>query len=189
MQFSSSITVETLLQWGVVIGVSLAAAIIDLRTRRIPNALTMPLLVAGLVWAAWIGGLLGLANAAAACFLLALPYLLLFLFAKGGAGDAKLMGAIGAWMGVKQGIIVLGCVCVAGGVLAIASAFAKRRLKVVLANIVLSIYNFMVAVLTSRSIGTAANEARPEQTEKLTIPYGVAIFAGVCAAGVTVLLW
>ena len=189
MQFSSGITVETLFQWGVVIGVSLAAAIYDLRTRRIPNALTVPLLVAGLVWAAWIGGLSGLANAAAACFLLALPFVIMFLYAKGGAGDAKLMGAIGAWRGLEQGIIVLGCVCVAGGVLAIATAIAKRRLKVVVANIVLSIYNFMVAVLTARSIGTAANEARPEQAEKLTIPYGVAIFAGVCAAGAIVLLW
>jgi len=174
-------------QWGVVIGASLAAAIYDLRTRRIPNALTVPLLAAGLVWAAWRGGLSGLADAAAVCFVLALPYVLLFLFAKGGAGDAKLMGAIGAWMGLEQGIAVVGCVCVAGGVLAIATAIAKRRLKVVLANIVLSIYNFIVAVLTARSIGTAANEARPEQTEKLTIPYGVAIFAGVCAAGVIVL--
>ena len=31
------------LQWGVVIGASLAAAFSDLRTRRIPNALTLPL--------------------------------------------------------------------------------------------------------------------------------------------------
>lgn len=188
MQILSGITVETLPQWGVVIGASLVAAIYDLRERRIPNALTVPLLAAGLVWAAWRGGLSGLANGAAACFLLALPFVLMFLFAGGGAGDAKLMAAIGAWLGLEQGIIVLGCVCVAGGVLGIATAIAKRRLKNVLANIRLSVYSFIVAVLTGKRLRTATNEARPEQTEKLTIPYGVAIFVGVCAAGGIVLL-
>jgi prepilin signal peptidase PulO-like enzyme (type II secretory pathway) len=98
LQLPAGITEEALFQWGVVFGTSLAAAIFDLRSKRIPNALTIPLLVAGLVWATWIGGLSGLGNAAAACFLLALPYVFLFLFAKGGAGDAKLMGAIGAWL-------------------------------------------------------------------------------------------
>ncbi len=188
MQMSPSDTAAVLFQWGVVIGASLVAAALDVRTRRIPNALCGPLLVAGLIWSAWSGGVEGLGKAAAACILLMMPFVLMFLFAGGGAGDAKLMAAIGAWLELEQGIIVLGCVCVAGGVLAIATAIAKRRLKVVLANIVLSIYNFMFAVLTARSIGAAANEARPEQTEKLTIPYGVAIFAGVCAGAVVVLI-
>ncbi len=188
MQMSPSDTAAVLLQWGVVIGASLVAAALDVRTRRIPNVLCGPLLAAGLLWSTWYGGLEGLVEAAAACAVLAMPFVLMFLLAGGGAGDAKLMAAIGAWLGLEQGFIVLGCVCVAGGVLAIATAIAKRRLKVVLANIVLSIYNFMVAVLTSRSIGAAANEARPEQTEKLAIPYGVAIFAGVCAGAVVVLI-
>ena len=51
----------TVLQWGVVIGASLLAALSDLRERRIPNALTFPLFVVGLIWAAWFGGLAGLA--------------------------------------------------------------------------------------------------------------------------------
>ena len=38
-----------LLQWGVVIGASLAAAIFDLRERRIPNMLCGPLFIAGLI--------------------------------------------------------------------------------------------------------------------------------------------
>lgn len=189
VQIFSGIAVETLSQWGVVIGVSLVGAVSDLRTRRIPNALCGPLLVAGLLWSTWHGGVEGLGKAVAACILLAMPFVLMFLFAGGGAGDAKLMAAIGAWLGLEQGMIVLGCVCVAGGVLAVATAIAKRRLKVVLANIRLSVYNFIVAILTGRSIRTAANEARPEQTEKLTVPYGVAIFAGVCLGAAVIWLW
>lgn len=189
MQIFSGITVETLSQWGVVIGASLGGAVMDLRTRRIPNALCGPLLVAGLLWSIWYGGVEGLGKAVAACILLAMPFVLMFLFAGGGAGDAKLMAAIGAWLGLEQGIIVLGCVCVAGGVLGIATAIAKRRLKIVLANIRLSVYSFIVAVLTGRRLRTAANEARPEKTDKLTIPYGVAIFVGVCLGAGVIWLW
>jgi Flp pilus assembly protein protease CpaA len=77
------------LQWGVVIGASTAAAVWDLRQRRIPNILTGPLFIGGLVWAIWVGGLPGLGEALVACIILAAPYVWLFLVAGGGAGDAK----------------------------------------------------------------------------------------------------
>lgn len=178
-----------LFQWGVVIGASLVGAVLDLRTRRIPNVLCGPLLVAGLVWSIWCGGVEGLVEAAAASVVLALPFVIMFLLGGGGAGDAKLMAGIGAWLGLKQGIIVLGCVCVAGGILAIATAIVKRRLKVVLANIRLLVYNFIASVLTGRGIGAEANKSSPEESEKLTVPYGVAIFAGVFLGAMVIWLW
>jgi prepilin peptidase CpaA len=178
-----------LLQWGVVSGASLIAAVLDLRARRIPNLLCGPLFAAGLIWAVWQGGAGGLGNAFLAGVLLALPFVILFIFAGGGAGDAKLMAAIGAWLGLEQGIIALGCVCAAGIVLAIGTAIVKRRLRIVLANILLSIYSFIIAILGKRGIKTAADLARPELMDKLTIPYGVAIFAGVCLAAGIELIW
>jgi len=191
LQLPSGITDERIavFQWGVVIGASLVAAICDLRTRRIPNALTVPLLLVGLIKAAWFGGLSGLAEAVGACFLLALPYVLLFLFAKGGASDAKLMGAIGAWLGLAQGITVLLCVVTAGLVLAIATALAKKRLKSVLTSIFLSFYSFMLLLLGYRTMQHTADRDDVDQRYDLTIPYGVAIFAGVCVAGGIVLIW
>lgn len=97
--------------WAVVVAASLVAAMTDIASRRIPNILTGPLLLGGVVWAAWTAGPSGLADSISACVLLALPYVLLFLFAGGGAGDAKLMGAVGAWLGMVNGLIVLSCVC------------------------------------------------------------------------------
>ena len=67
-------------QWGVVIGASLLAALGVLKVRRIPNALTFPVFVVGLIWSAWFGGVSGLAESAGASALLALPYIILFLF-------------------------------------------------------------------------------------------------------------
>jgi len=175
------------IQWGVVIGASLLAAIFDLRTRRIPNAITGPLVLAGLVQATWIGGLAGLIDSVEACVVLALPYVVMFLFAHGGAGDAKFMGAVGAWLGLKQGVIALFCVAAAGVVIAVAKAIARKRLRFVLGNI-------FVAVCTFLLTGHGAAQDKPdqagsEQAGSFIVPYGVAIFAGVCAGGLFILLW
>ena len=179
----------TALQWGVVIGASLAAAIFDLRTRRIPNIITGPLLAAGFLYAALNGGLEGFVGSAAACVLLALPFVLMFLFAGGGAGDAKFMGAIGAWLGLFHGVIVLLSVGAVGIVLAIGRAIAVGRLRVVLASTYLSFYSFVLSLMGYGANKSTAAEDETDGRVGLTIPYGVSIFLGVCAAGAFVMLW
>ena len=185
MQVLSDITDEKMavFQWGVIIGASLIAALGDLKERRIPNALTFPVFVVGLIWAAWFGGLAGLAESAGACVLLALPYVLLFLFVGGGAGDAKLMGAIGTWLGFRQGLTVLACVAIAGGILAVAKAIAQKRLKYLLTSVFVSFYGLILYLITHRTMKLAEEQAEIRQSDELDIPYGVAIFAGVCAGG------
>lgn len=181
----------TVLQWGVVIGASLLAVAGDVRNRRIPNALTFPLLAIGLIWATWRGGAFGLAEAAGACLLLAVPYVLLFVFAGGGAGDAKLMGAIGTWLGFEQSVIVLLCVASAGIVLALAKAVKERRLKVVLTNVLISFYTFALCVAGGGkpSLADAGGEIDTEASDRLDVPYGVAIATGACLAAAVVGLW
>lgn len=179
----------TVIQWGIVIGASLVAAITDLHRRRIPNALTVPLLLLGLIKSICLAGPLGLLESAGACVLLALPFVLLFIFAGGGAGDAKLMGAIGAWVGFEQGVSVLLCVSMAGIVLALARALTKGRLKSVLTNVYVSVCTFLMFSVLSR--GTSKYLMSQEGSvgaRDMTIPYGLAIFAGVCVAGGMVLI-
>ncbi|MHC4741905.1 MAG: A24 family peptidase [Planctomycetota bacterium] len=189
MPFITAFEDTTAIQWGVVIGASLAAAIWDLRTRRIPNALTGPLLAAGLFYAVCFDGARGLGEAAGACLLLAAPFVLMFLFAGGGAGDAKFMGAIGAWLGLSHGSIVLASVCIAGIVLAVVKAVASKRLKFVLVSTYFSIYTLLFSLAGHQGKGNVACETCVDDRERgITIPYGVAIFAGVCGGGVFVLL-
>lgn len=183
------------MQWGTVIGASLLAAIYDLRVRRIPNAITGPLLVAGIAWAVVAGGLRALGGAVGACALLALPYVVLFLLGKGGAGDAKLMGAIGAWVGLADGVIVLVCVAVAGAVLGIANAAARGRLGFILINAVCWLFalaGYMIRYVMRGKPNAAESYggqyAYVHRLTGLSIPYGVAIFVGVCIAGGYVLL-
>lgn len=179
------------LQWGVVIGASLLAVVADVRNRRIPNALTVPLLVVGLIWATSRGGVSGLAEAALACLLLAVPYVLLFVFAGGGAGDAKMMGAIGTWLGLKQSVIVLLCVASTGLVLALFKAVRERRLKLVLTNVLITFYISLLCVAGGGkpSLAYAGGEIDTEAPDRLDVPYGVAIAAGAVLAATVVGLW
>ena len=111
-----------------VILLSGAACVTDLRWRRIPNLMVLSGLCAGFALNAWAGGLLGLGRS----FLGAALGLVLFLpfFALGGmgAGDVKLLAALGALLGPLDLLWVALTAALAGGLLALAAAAWQRRL-------------------------------------------------------------
>ncbi len=179
---------EIAIRWGVVIGASLVAAVIDVRMRRIPNLLCGPLFLGGLMWAAWQNGTDGLGVAFGSAALMSFLFVILFIFAGGGAGDAKLAAGLGAWLSINEAGIALVCTCIAGGILGITVAIYKRHFKIVLANLVRMVYEWMTAILGRAGIKQAIKTSREIEGEKLTVPYGVAIFVGVCVAGVIKLL-
>ena len=109
----------------------IAIAILDLRTRRIPDTFSLPLAGAGLGWTAWIdppalpshllGALIGYASLAA--------FGAVYFHKRGreglGLGDAKLFAAGGAWIGWQSLPLVLLTASVSG----LLYAFATRRLR------------------------------------------------------------
>ena len=80
------VQVQFSFEWAVVIAIAVVACAIDVRTRRIPNALTGSAWILGLAWAFSQGGWARLADGFAASLILALPYVLLFMLAGGGDG-------------------------------------------------------------------------------------------------------
>jgi len=99
----------------------------DLRSSRIPNALTFSGMGMGLIAHAWWGGVQGLLFSFEG--LVVGLAIFLFLYASGGvgAGDVKLMGAVGAMVGpfgalisglmafLVGGVYALGAMCYAWG--------------------------------------------------------------------------
>jgi prepilin peptidase CpaA len=177
-----------LLQWGVVIGASAVAAVWDVLQHRIPNLLTGPLFISGLIWSVWVGGLGGVGESLVACVIMAGPYVWLFLVAGGGAGDAKMMGAIGVWLGPANGLAALLGVSLAGVVLGLVFLIRRRGLSSAWSALVVGL-----GELLQRFWGGSGS--RPKQgaiikSEPLAkMPYGLAIWSGVCLAAVGVKLW
>jgi prepilin peptidase CpaA len=180
-------------QWGAVLGASLTAALLDLRTQRISNRLTVPLVVSGWLFSAWAAGFAGLADSLAASLLLGGPYVLLFALGQGGAGDAKMMAALGAWLGVRYGLIVLACVAGTGALLGLLRLVVHRRRGMLLQNLGASLYLYLVA-FAGGGRGWELLKADPAEqitvdSRQITIPYGVAIFLGVAVGCGLVHLW
>jgi len=178
----------TQLQWGAAIGASLVAALWDIRTHRIPNWLTFPFLLGGLIAARWMGGWAGLGDSLSGCLLLGIPYFLLFVFAGGGAGDSKMMGALGAWIGFTNGVTALLCVAVSGAILGIVYAAWRRRLMPVLSN--MSLIAMSAGLMTlGRAKISDAQAMLPNEKKMLPMPYGLAIFIGTGLAATSRCLW
>ncbi len=110
------------------------ATIVDIRTRRIPNVLTATMAGAGVGLA--VAGLDGVSPAASMGGLLVGLLLMLPGHALGatGAGDVKLMAAVGAIVGVHMVVTAFLFTAIAGGVLAVAVALRRRRLTDTLAG-------------------------------------------------------
>ena len=129
MTLAMTLTLAALLIW---------ASVCDIRTHRIPNSLVLLGLALGLAGHGWRGGapglllsLEGIAVAGAAL----LPYALGGL----GAGDVKLLGAVGALMGPLFLLWTLLGAVLAGGLLALAWAARRGVLRGTIHNALLGL--------------------------------------------------
>ncbi len=166
--------------WIPAAGIAVCAGVLDWRFRRIPNWLTVSGAALGIAantvlfrWpglkTALLGMLLGLA--------LLLPFVLLRSL---GAGDWKLVGALGACLGPQPLLAVLFGAILVAGAMALGTIIWKGRLKQTLWNIA----RMLAAVFSLRMPGAEVSLDNPESTK---IPFGVAValavvFYGIAAA-------
>jgi prepilin peptidase CpaA len=157
------------------IAMLLTAAVIDVRSHRIPNWLTGGGIVIALVFAA-VGvppqqeGFLSSLGGMATGLAVLLPMYLLRVM---GAGDVKLMGMVGAFVGFPDIVYaVLWSLCF-GGFVALAFAIYRRALRRVASNVTHIIHSLAFA---------AAAGIRPSPMSGRTsigrFPFGVSIALG-----------
>jgi len=143
------------------------AGVTDWRSRRIPNWLTVS------------GALLGIAvNAARAGWagierwlqgmVLGLAVLLPFVLVRSlGAGDWKLIGAVGAFFGPRQLIVILFATILVAGVMALGLIVWKRRIRQSLRNA----GRMLMALVQFHLPGPELSLDNPDA---LKVPFGVA---------------
>ncbi|MGH8570106.1 MAG: A24 family peptidase [Gammaproteobacteria bacterium] len=148
------------------------AGYLDTRYHRIPNGVTLGGAVAGLVLQSYFGGfealgsgLLGLA----AGFALFIPF---YVRGAMGAGDVKLMAAVGAFLGPSATLLAAALTLIVGGFMAVAILLRYRGLGQ-LARRYLTTLNFLAVTGTVNHAGPREGEAAARR-----FPYALAIGLG-----------
>ena len=160
------------LVWPLLLSVWIAVG--DLRTRRIPNYLTLGGALAGLGFSwgchGWPGLWSGLSGLLLGFALLVLPY------AKGGmgAGDVKALAALGAWLGPRLTIYLFIYMGISGGVLILILLWWRGLLWLKMRQGWVLLLNWLL----NRPYGSVGSSVTPpDKTSGL--PYGVAMALGM----------
>jgi prepilin peptidase CpaA len=120
--------------WAVVV-LALSAAWCDLRSRKVPNAMTIGAAVLGLMVSGIQGGAAGAAESATG-WLVGLAVLLpLFMVGGMGGGDVKLLAAFGAWLGPIGALRTALWAALLGGAMALAVAVAHGYVATAFRNL------------------------------------------------------
>lgn len=153
---------------GLAVALALIAGYTDWRSRRIPNWLTVPGFLIGVSVNVLAGGWAGLKTSLLGAGL-GLLLLLPFVFLRSlGAGDWKLAGALGAFVGWQVLVdLLMGSVFVAG-VMALGLVIYKHRFKETMRNI----GRLLASMVTFHRPGPEVSLDNPQS---LKVPYGVAL--------------
>lgn len=152
------------------------ATVYDLRSMRVPNWLTLPSIVGGLlvnwlVFTLGFGPAIGLTSGLLASLvgglLLAIVFGLLAAIHFVGMGDVKLVAAVGTLIRWPLALWTVGYVALAGGVLAVTYAVVGGHLGAVLRNL---------GLIARRMTQTTKPEGSRPQLHP--IPYAAAILIG-----------
>ena len=170
------------------VAAALIAAMTDLRWRRIPNWLTVSTLVLGFAFNALLSypavseGLWMAAKGFAFAFGL---NLLMYLLRMTGAGDLKLMAAIGAVAGWRNFLLIFLLNALIGGILALVLVAAKGKVRQTLWNV-----GFMVSeMMRWRAPYMSREQLDVNSPKALTLPRAVPICLGVLAFLAMARLW
>jgi prepilin peptidase CpaA len=150
------------------------ATVIDVRSRRVPNALTIGLAISGALLSASGGSPVTLGASLAGCALGLALMLPGHLFGATGAGDVKLLAAFGTLLGPAGIVGAFIRTAIAGGVIALAVAAARGRVRETVGG---------TALLVMTGGATAAAITSPAANNRFPYAPAIAIGAALVAVG------
>ncbi len=150
------------------------AAWIDGKELRVPNWITFPMVLSGLIYSTCVGGLGGF-GAGLAGMAMGLACLLpLYVVGGMGAGDVKLMAGIGAWLGWRITVEAFIVSALVGAVIAIVMVLIRGTWKKHYENL-LTILSEWIVIRNPDELSRLAAERKATMT---LLPYGIPICIG-----------
>jgi prepilin peptidase CpaA len=128
--------------------IALTAVVHDVRTRRIPNYLTFGGAAAALLFGIIRGGLPGAVQPLGGWLLGAAMFFPFFALGGMGAGDVKLLAALGAWLGPFETLWLAIFASMAGGVIAAGVALSTGYLRQAAVNLWVMLVHWRTAGMT-----------------------------------------
>jgi prepilin peptidase CpaA len=165
--------------------VVVTAALFDIRERRIPNWVTVSGVVAGLVLNGFLYEWPGLMSSLKGLGLALLIYFPLFAIRAMGAGDAKLMAAVGSITGPANWLGIFILTAMIGGFLGIALLLLTGRTRRTVANVGFLIRE--LAYLRPPYLGKEELDIRNPRS--VGLPHGAVIALGVIVFLVSAAIW
>ncbi len=152
--------------------VLIVAATFDVVVHKIPNLLTYPTMASSLIYYFIMMGLEGVLFSAKGLALGIILFIIPYMMGVMGAGDAKLMGAVGSILGAEGVFMASVCTAIIGGLYAVILLLVHPRyLKEFLHR---HVTTFKTFIFTGQYISIPA--AEPDRQPKLY--YGTAIALG-----------
>ena len=152
----------------------IVAAWIDGKELRVPNWITFPMVLSGLVYCTAINGLSGLGAGLLGMCVGLLCLLPLYAVGGMGAGDVKLMAGIGAWLGWEITFYAFCVSTVVGAIMAVLMVLYRKSFKKHYDNFMMILIEWM-QVKDPRELSRIAAERKPTM---LLLPYGIPICVG-----------
>jgi prepilin peptidase CpaA len=159
-----------------VVVIALVALVTDLRSRKVPNVLTFGAAGAACLFQFVTGGWQGLLWACAGWtvgFVMFLPF---FALGGMGAGDVKLLGAFGAWLGPLGALWTALFGALAGGVLALVVSLAQNYTGTAFRNLGMLLRSWFLGGVRPVEGVTLSSSAGPR------LPYAVPLAVGAVMA-------
>jgi prepilin peptidase CpaA len=179
MPLSGSQTVVNYAPLIVVGSAVLVAAVIDLWKFKIHNLLTFPLFLSGVVYHGIMGGGIGVAESLVSAFFGILVLIVFYTMGGVGAGDVKLLAAIGAWLKLPLTFWVFIASSLAAGVYALILIIWTGRTRETWVNLRILWFRLLAVGRHLGAEDQMETELRREDRRGRVIPFAAMMAVGM----------
>jgi len=165
----------------IVLIAALIAAVTDVWKFKVYNALTVPLLLTGLAYHGIVGGMPGFLGSVTGVLFGFGVLIVIYAMGGMGAGDVKLMAAIGAWLGMPLTFFVFLASALASGAYALFLIVWARSLRETWINLQIVMFRIMAFGHHLGSDDRVESEVMRSDRHRRLVPFGAMVAVGLVA--------